>query len=64
MEGGIVGGIAISEDTVQTEFDQGYDQVWNASVDVLRKAGSLITKYKQAGRIEAHVPKSKVTVRV
>lgn len=62
--GGVVGGMAISEDTVQTEFDQSYDRVWNASVKVLDEAGAIETKDKEIGRIRAYVPKSKVTVTV
>lgn len=62
--GGVVGGMAISEDTVETEFDRSYEQVWNASVKVLAEAGAIETKDKEIGRIRAFVPKSKVTVRV
>ncbi len=62
--GGVVGGMAISEDTVQTEFDRSYDEVWAASLDVLEKAGGIETKDKEIGRIEAYVPKSKVTIKV
>jgi hypothetical protein len=62
--GGVVGGIAISEDTVQTEFDHSYDRVWDACVEVLEKAGAITAREKEAGRITAHVPKSKVTVQL
>ena len=62
--GGVVGGLAISEDTVQAEYDRGYDQVWNAAADVLEKAGVVQSKAKEQGRIEGYVPKSKVTITV
>jgi len=60
----VVGGMAIGEDTVQTEFDRSYDEVWNASVKVADKAGAIETKDKEAGTIRAFVPKSKVTITV
>lgn len=60
--GGIVGGIAISEDTVQNEFDASYEEVWDASVKVLEEAGVVQTKDKEAGHIQGYVPKSKVTI--
>ena len=62
--GGIIGGIAISEDTVQNEFDAGYDEVWDASVRVLEESGVVETKDKAAGHIQGYVPKSKVTITV
>lgn len=62
--GGVVGGLAISEDTVQTEFDRSYDDVWNACVEVLESAGAIEMKDREVGRIQAYVPKSKVTVTV
>ena len=62
--GGIVGGIAISEDTVQNELDASYDAVWDASVKVLEEAGAVETKDKEAGHIQGYVPKSKVTITV
>jgi len=62
--GGVVGGLAISEDTVQTEFDRSYDDVWDACVEVLGSAGAIEMKDKEVGRIQGYVPKSKVTVTV
>ncbi len=62
--GGIIGGIAISEDTVQNELDASYDEVWDASVKVLEEAGAVETKDKEIGEIRGYVPKSKVTVTV
>jgi len=62
--GGVIGGLAISEDTVQTEFDKGYDQVWGASVEALEKVGAVETKDKEIGRIEGHARKSKVTIKL
>ncbi len=62
--GGVVGGMAISEDTVQTEFDRTYDQVWDACISVLDKAGAIESKDKEVGIVQAYVPKSKVAVRV
>jgi hypothetical protein len=62
--GGVVGGMAISEDTVQNEFEDTYDRVWDASVAALDKAGGIESKDKEAGRIVGYVTKSKVTIRV
>jgi len=62
--GGVIGGMAISEDTVQTEFDRSYAQVWDASLAVLDKAGAIEIKDKELGIIQGYVRKSKVTVRL
>jgi hypothetical protein len=64
VSGGVIGGIAISEDTVQNEFDYSYDAVWNASVDVLEESGFIEAKDKEIGTIKGYVPKSKVTITV
>lgn len=62
--GGIVGGIAISEDTVQNEVDASYDEVWDASLKVLEEAGAVETKDKEAGHIQGFASKTKVTITV
>ena len=62
--GGVIGGIAIGQDTVQNEFDRSYDEVWDASMKVIDEAGAIETKDKEIGRIRGYVPKSKVTVTI
>jgi hypothetical protein len=62
--GGVIGGIAISEDTVQTDFDESYDEVWNAALGVVDELGKVEIKDEDVGRIQGYVPKSKVTVQL
>ena len=62
--GGVIGGIAISEDTVQTDFDESYDDVWNAALQVVDQLGAIEIKDEDVGRIQGYVPKSKVMVQL
>jgi hypothetical protein len=64
MAGGVVGGIAISEDTVEAAFDRSYNQVWDASVEVVDKAGAVESEDRGAGTIQGLVRKTKVTVKL
>ena len=58
---GVIGGVAISEDTVQSDIDAGYDQVWNTTLNEIEKMGGDATlKDKVHGLIDAKVRSSHV----
>ena len=58
---GVIGGVAISEDTVQSDMDAGYDQVWNTTLNEIEKMGGDITlKDKVHGLIDVKVKGSRV----
>lgn len=60
---GVLGGMAISDDTVQSYIDKNLDSLWKISVDVLTKVGSIEEKDKDKGIIKASVEKSNVTLK-
>lgn len=58
---GVIGGVAISEDTVQSDIDAGFDQIWNTALNEIEKiGGEVILKEKFRGVIEAKVRSSSV----
>lgn len=62
---GLVGGVAISEDTVQSTVDAGYSQVWNVALNELEKMGGEVTlQDRSSGHIEAKIRHSKVFIHV
>ena len=61
---GVVGGMAISDDTVQSYVDKNFDSLWKISLDVLEKMGEVTDKDKDKGVIKAVVEKSDVTVKL
>ena len=62
---GVIGGVAISEDTVQSEIDAGYDQVWNVTLNEIEKmAGKVTLKDKVTGLMEAKVRASNVHIQI
>ncbi|MFH1857110.1 MAG: DUF3568 family protein [Candidatus Omnitrophota bacterium] len=61
---GILGGAAISDDTVQSYIDKDFDSLWNISLDVLGKMGTVEEKNKDTGVIKAVVEKSNVTIKL
>lgn len=61
---GVVGGIVISDDTVQSYVDRNFNSLWKISLDVLSEMGSITEKNKHKGLIEAVVEKSNVTVKL
>ena len=57
---GVLGGIAISEDTVQSEVEAGYRKVLGVTLDELERMGTVTMKDETGGRIEAKVKSSEV----
>lgn len=58
---GVIGGVAISEDTVQSDIDAGFDQIWNTALNEIEKIGGEVTlTEKFRGVIEAKVRSSSV----
>lgn len=62
--GGLAGGLAISEDTVRLERDTNLNRAWEVTVKVLEEKGRIELQDKKAGKIEADIRDSKVTVRI
>ena len=61
---GILGGIAISEDTVQSEVEAGYRKAWGVTLDEIGEMGRIILKDEAGGRIEATVRSSDVVATI
>ena len=62
---GVLGGVAISEDTVKSEVDAGFDQVWSATLNEVEKMGGEFTvKDKVRGVIEVKVKSSNVHIEI
>ena len=57
---GVLGGMAISEDTVQSDMEAGYRKAWGVTLDELERMGSVTMKDETGGRIEAKVKSSEV----
>ena len=64
MGAGVVGGIAISEDTVQSEIEAGYKKVWAVTLDEIERMGKVKMKDEQGGRVEAKVKGSEVVATI
>lgn len=61
---GVLGGYAISKDTIQGETDRSFESLWGASLDVLDIMGLVYTEHKSKGVIEAKVNSSDVKVAI
>jgi hypothetical protein len=61
---GVIGGMAISDDTVQSYVDKNFNSLWKISLDILGKMGSVTERDKDKGIIKAVVEKSNVTVKL
>ncbi len=61
---GVLGGVAISEDTVKSEVDVDYDRVWNAVLNEMEKSGDVILKDKIHGTVEGKVQSSEIHITV
>ena len=58
---GVLGGVAISEDTVQSDIDGGFDTVWNTTLNEIEKMGGEVTlQEKFRGAVEAKVKGSNI----
>ena len=62
---GVIGGVAISEDTVQSDVDAGFDHIWNNALNEIEKMGGTIKlKEKYRGVIEAKARASNVRIEI
>ncbi|MFH1202158.1 MAG: hypothetical protein V1674_04640 [Candidatus Omnitrophota bacterium] len=61
---GAAGGYAISRDTVQGVVERSYDEVWEASVQILKDMGALDFSYKPGGKYRAFIRESRVNLKV
>ena len=59
---GAVGGYAVTRDTIQGEYDAKYSKAWIAASDVCSMLGTLSSKDKAKGTMEAFVERAKVKV--
>ena len=59
---GLLGGYAISRDTVQGETEKDYDSLWNAAAEVLDKMGASEIDDSNKGVVRAKIGKSKVYI--
>ena len=57
---GVLGGMAISEDTVQSDMEADYRKVLGVTLDELEQIGTVTMKDEVGGRIEAKVKSSEV----
>ena len=61
---GVLGGYAISQDTIQGEASAAYSQAWEAALEVMRIMGDASIEDSTLGTIEATVNSAKVWVTV
>lgn len=62
---GVLGGMAISEDTVQSDIDADYERVWNTVLNEIEKMGAeILVDDEGDGLIEAKVRSSNVKIHV
>ena len=61
---GVLGGYAISKDTIQGETDKNYDSLWEAALTVSKIRGEIKYEDKTKGYIELEAESSKVYVRL
>ncbi|HOX54543.1 MAG TPA: DUF3568 family protein [Candidatus Omnitrophota bacterium] len=59
---GLLGGYAISRDTIQGETEKGYDSLWNAASTVLNSMGASEIDDSNRGIVRARIGKSKVYI--
>ena len=59
---GLLGGYAISKDTIQGETEKDYDSLWDAAAEVLDKMGASEVDDSNKGAIRAKIGKSKVYI--
>lgn len=59
---GVLGGYAVSKDTIQGETEKGYDSLWDGASVVLEDMGASEINDSQKGVIRAKVGKSKVYI--
>lgn len=61
---GVLGGYAVSKDTIQGETDKNYDGLWEAALTVSKIRGEMKYEDKTKGYIELEAESSKVYIRL
>lgn len=61
---GVVGGYAISKDTVQGETDKPYDILWNSALMISGIRGTIRQEDRARGYIELEIESSRVWIRL
>ncbi|RKY33309.1 MAG: hypothetical protein DRP74_00310 [Candidatus Omnitrophota bacterium] len=61
---GVVGGYAISKDTIEGETDVDYDNLWRAALRISRIRGTIREEDKARGLIDAEIEASRVYIRL
>lgn len=60
--GGVAGGIAISRDTIEGNWDKSIDRIWDAARGVIMSEGFIRLEDKPHGTLDAEVRKSQVNI--
>jgi len=58
------GGYAISQDTIQGEREVGFNEVWDAALDIVSIMGTVNSQSQDLGKITAVVNGAKLTINV
>ncbi len=61
---GVMGGYAISKDTIQGETDKNYDALWSSALTISKIRGNVKYEDSTRGCIELEVESSKVDIRL
>ncbi|MEW5758431.1 MAG: DUF3568 family protein [Candidatus Omnitrophota bacterium] len=63
--GGVIGGVAISKDTVKSGVEANYNRVWGVSIDEVKKVADIRLEDKKRGIIEASSQSGeKITIKI
>ncbi|MDD5084427.1 MAG: DUF3568 family protein [Candidatus Omnitrophica bacterium] len=62
--GGAIGGYALSQDSAEGYVDYPMDRVWNASREILKSKGAIVSENRADGKIEASVDEITVKVQI
>ena len=58
------GGYAVSQDTIQGDTDKDFNEVWDASLDIISIMGTISSQSRELGRIVAIANGARVTINV
>lgn len=61
---GVLGGYAISKDTIQGDTDKDYDLLWNSALSISRVRGTVKQEDYTRGYIELEVKPSRVWIKL
>ncbi len=61
---GVLGGLAISEDTVQSNLDRPMSRIWRVALQETKKAGGVTLQDEEHGRLEADVESAHVWISI